>query len=265
MRDEQRPEPGDVLFLNSPSTGAISTMVNRNKVSHLVGRLLSGLVQKQLDPAPGNKTFHHVAIVIDGLLALEAMPAPNPEHREGRVFELPHTVEVGKWSGAELRGGVRLIPIADLVVPVMAPGGELVALRSADANMATQSTVTPLRSEIVRALGSQYSLQVLKDKAETDFPMLTRLFGRWINLSSWPSDFATRVGVETSLRESLEARFPDFVLHEAARTYFCSQFVLHYLRITGLCEPDTGTETATPSGLHQLLLDRGVGRHNVSL
>jgi hypothetical protein len=56
-----------------------------------------------------------VAIVIDRILALEAVPAPDPKLDKQSV-RLPHTVEVGKWSRAELRGGVRLIPIADLAV-----------------------------------------------------------------------------------------------------------------------------------------------------
>jgi hypothetical protein len=243
MQDTPAPEPGDLLFLNSLDT--------ETKVS--------GYIQRKIDPdaAPSDRTFGHVAIVIDRILALEAVPAPDPKDLDKQLVRLPHTVEVGKWSRAELRGGVRLIPIADLVVPAMHPSAELVVLRSPDVDTAARSNLTPLHPTILRLLGSQYSIDALKEKAKTVFAgRLAKFIGAKVDWTSFPIDLATRIDIDDALREQTEGMFPDYALPDLARTYFCSRLILACLRIAELLPANVATEMTTPTGLYQLLTDR---------
>jgi hypothetical protein len=114
MSPEDTPKPGDVLFIN---TGDFETSVSIH-------------IQGLIDPnaACATRGFGHVAITVSRLLALEAVPSRDLES-EKEVFRLPQAVEFAPWSRAELRGGVRLTPIADVVIPVMPANKDFVALR----------------------------------------------------------------------------------------------------------------------------------------
>jgi hypothetical protein len=241
MQDNQYSEPGDVLFINSYSTWAKGSV----------------WLQKQLDPdaARSSQTFTHVAVALDDMLALEAMPDPAPGHSNSISFMFPDSVAKGEWTEAELRGGVRLIPIPDLVIPAMRSGATLIVLRSGDT--AARSSLTATDLAILRRLGSEYSLDDLKAKAERRFgERITRAVSSRIHLTSSAADLATHINVDDALRKQIEVMFPDYIPPDEARSFFCSQVVIPCLTQAGILTVDTATELTTPTGLYQLLSDR---------
>ena len=74
-------------------------------------------------------------------------------------------MEFAPWSRAELRGGVRLTPIADVVIPVMSANKDFVALRCPIAGTDASSKLDPTGPQIIKRLGSQYSIADLKARA----------------------------------------------------------------------------------------------------
>jgi hypothetical protein len=242
MEVKSVPLPGDVLFFNSFD----------------IGTIVSRIAQTKLDPdADGAiRTFGHVAIAISSLLALEAVPS-DPEDMRGQTAVLKDTVAIGTWTGSELRGGVRLIPIADVVVPAMRGGKEMIVLRTLDVNEEALSKFTPFNPEVLRMLGSQYSIDLLRDKAGARVPKaLIDFFGSKFDWTSAPIDLSTRIGVDREFRKRVEERLLDYSLPDAARTYFCSQAVIKCLKIAELVPNDLATDLTTPSGLYRLLVDR---------
>lgn len=242
MESRSVPRAGDVLFCSSND----------------IGTFVSRLVQQRLDPdATGAaRSFGHVAVVISNLLALEAVPS-NPKDMRGQTATLKDTIAIGEWTGVELRGGVRLIPLADLVVPAMQRSEELMVLRSLDADEEALSTFSPHHPVVLRMLGSRYSIDELREQVVTWGPKNVMSFlASSMDWTSAPTDLATRVSLDPELRKSIEERFPHYSLFEVARTYFCSQAVIRCLRIVGLIPDDFATELTTPTGLYRLLTDR---------
>ena len=76
------------------------------------------------------------------------------------------------------------------------------------------------------------------------------------NWSSVPIGFATRLRLDQDLREKLASTVPNYVLPDAARTYYCSQLVVGCLNDADLLGPAQALETITPTGLYQLLVRR---------
>lgn len=241
MKVKSIPQPGDVLFFNSFDLETI----------------VSGIAQTKIDPDANEatRTFGHVAIVISNLLALEAVPS-DPDDMQSRIATLRDTTAIGKWTGSELRGGVRLIPIADLVVPIMHDEFEFVALRTLDVGDELVSNFTPFHRDVLPMLGSQYSIELLRQKTEARIPKaLHRYLKSKFDWSSIPNDLATRIDIDPDLRTRIEKSLPDFSLPDAARTFFCSQAVIRCLRLSGIMPSDWGTDLVTPTGLYRLLVD----------
>jgi hypothetical protein len=241
MQAKSIPRPGDVLFLNSPD---VETFVSR-------------FAQTKIDPnaVAATRTFGHVAVTITDVLAIEAVPT-DPKDLIGKSPTLPHTVKIGEWTGSELRGGVRLIPIADLVIPEMRRGGHVVVLRTLDADEPKLSNFSPYHEGVQRILGSEYSIDVLKEQAGSIVPKaLVDLIGPKFKWTSEPLDFATFVDVDPALRHRIEERLPSYALPEVARTYFCSQVAAKCLEFAGLIAEEITTALTTPSGLYRILID----------
>jgi hypothetical protein len=96
------PYKGAVIFINSSLRDTFAS------------RLGQWLLDSIASDSP--KTFGHTAIAINDTLAIEAMPA-DPADIAAISTPLPHTAKIAEWSGSELRAGVRLVPIADLIIP----------------------------------------------------------------------------------------------------------------------------------------------------
>ena len=242
MQTKSIPRPGDVLFFNWPD---IETFVSR-------------YAQTKLDPdaEEATRTFGHVAVTITDILAIEGVPV-DPKDLIGKSPTIANTVKIGEWTGSELRGGVRLIPIADLVIPTMMRGGDVIALRTLDADEGELSKFSPYHDGVLRMLGSQYSIDILKDRARSILPTkLLSLVGHKFNWTSKAMDLASMVDIDPELRRRVEEHLPNYSLPEAARTYFCSQLVAKCLEFAGLIPENTATPSTTPSGLYRILLDR---------
>ena len=242
MKVQSVPRPGDVLFFNSLD----------------VATCLSCLAQTKLDPDAQDaiRTFGHVAVAVTNLLALEAMPS-DPGDVGSHPATFTETLAIGAWTGSELRAGVRLIPIADLVVPAMRSNKELTVLRTLDVDEEAPSSFNPYHTDVLRMLGSQYSVDILRASASNLMPKnLAAFINPKLDWTSVPADLATRIGIDSELRERIEARLPDYSFYDAARTYFCSQAVVRCLKIAGLLEKGVGTDLTTPTGLFRLLLNR---------
>lgn len=240
MEDPELPQSGDVIFVGRPD----------------IGTLASGLAQMAIDPDARRprRLFGHAAVVVSPLVALEAYPAA--DELDGHSFELPHSVTRGQWTHAELRAGVRLIPIADIAIPAMKGGADLRVLRSADPPYTSGPPLTPGHQVVLTALGSQYSLGALT-KAKGLAAKLGPAVARKLAWTSVPNDLATRLGINDDLRKRVEAMMPEFMLPDAARTFFCSELVVVCLRAAKLLPDDAGTERITPTGLDHLLTNRG--------
>jgi len=126
-----RPESGDVLFLKPKCRDS----------------KISIAIQRRIDPNSyvTELSFSHVAIVLDDIPALEAMPVDQSKVKSEK-FGLPRTVELGKWTGSELRGGVRLVPIADVVMPAVNDNRGLAVLRTKNVGGEVSSTLNPTGS-----------------------------------------------------------------------------------------------------------------------
>lgn len=233
------PQPGDVIFLNASD---VKTLVNR------IGQVLL-----DQDAAASPRTFGHVAIVVSDRLAIEAMPA-DPDDLTGQSPRLPHTAKIGPWTGAELRAGVRLIPIPDLIIPTIQQSAGLVVLRNPDIKDADLSQLSPFNDAVLRMLGSQYSIELLTKQAAAKLPEhLMGIIGPKLNWTSVPIDLASRLDSET--RRTIEKNFTNLA-RPVARTYFCSQLVKNCLEVTSLIPGNVATEGTTPSGLYRKLNDR---------
>jgi hypothetical protein len=95
-----------------------------------------------------------------------------------------------------------------------------------------------LPSEIATVYGRRFIAETTQKK------------GNW---SSVPIDFATRLGLDQELREKLTSTVPNYVLPNAARTYYCSQLAVGCLAEADLIRPDSALEAITPTGLYELL------------
>jgi hypothetical protein len=243
MQEGSKPQAGDVLFFKRDDI----------ETKH------AGLVQRMLDRDArwALRTFGHVAIALDGVLALEAVPA-EPNNSKNNQFKLPNTTELSDWSGCELRGGVRLAPIADLVIHAMRTKSDFVVLRGPKMNPEVGSILGPVSPFVVRLLGSQYSLEALKREAKAIFgETLTGLVASNFNWTSIPIDIATKIDLGAKSREQIAAMLPKCALPDAARTYYCSQLAICSLQACELFPPNVATDLTLPTGLYRLLHDRG--------
>ena len=228
----EQPKVGDVVFVSAEGKESAASQI----------------IQKFVDPdaRKSRRCFSHVAVVIDSLLALEAVPAPD----SSPSFELPGAVELSAWTKSELRGGVRLIPIADLIIPQLEKG-TLAVVRAAIPPCETFSLSHPV---VLALMGSSYSIENLKTSALAWFPRtIADALSNKVNWTSRASDLAALADLSPELRENIAARFPNYALPAATRTYFCSQLVITCLELAGMLSPDKTTELTTPTGLYQLL------------
>lgn len=224
------PQPGDVLFINSPELVTYA----------------SWFVQSWLDADANDATrsFGHVAIMITDLLALEAMPT-DPKDM------------IGQWTGSKLREGVRLIPIADLIIPIMPSAEQLIVLRAPAVDEATLSNFTAPHPSVLQMLQSKYSIDMLRKEVEARAPKIVmNLFTSKFDWTSNPNDMTTRLNLDQELRSKIKNMLPDLSLPDVARTYFCSQAVIKCLKIAGLVPNDFANDLTTPTGLYKLLDDR---------
>lgn len=228
---------GDVIFLANADAGTKASIC----------------LQPLIDPDAKSCTrqFGHVAIVIGDLIALEAMPS---DVSDGTATE----ALTGEWSGASLASGVRLLPIADLVVPAMREGSDILVLRCPDAPEHILDGMGAAHPAIAAMIGSAYSIELLKEQAKTIFwPKLVDLADPKLGGRSVPRDLATRVGLDVDLRNFILEKFPGIDIPRAAQTYFCSQLVIAVLKIVGLLPEETATDLTTPTGLCALLTEKG--------
>jgi hypothetical protein len=233
---------GDVIFVNEPG-----------KLSEILCEL-----QRRLDPNAKQAalSFGHVAVAVDSILALEAYP--EEQLPAGVRPILGDTTEIGKWSKSELFAGVRLKPIADIVIPAVREGALLAVLRSPDPDGGTtDNRVTPFHPEVLRLLGSEYSIEEFKAKIpRVVMQSLEKVAGAKFAWKSTPDDFATRIGIDQELRRQVEALIPNFAMPAAARTFFCSQLIIECLIATNLLDAGPIWDGVTPSGLFKLLAER---------
>jgi hypothetical protein len=236
------PAKGDVLFFYGPG----------------IGSKASGFIQLEIDPAAqtANLVFDHVAIAITDLLALEAVPAPSISKGMEVRFEDPHAVELAEWSRVELRAGVRLVPIPDLLVPTLNTGGRLNVLRYPKVERAKLDEFDYTKPEIARLIGSAYSVDILQEEAEHRFgAALTDLVASKMQLSSLPNDVATKLGLTDELLLQMKEELPQYVVPAAARTFFCSKLVVFCLELSRILSKQRQSELTTPTGLYRILVE----------
>jgi hypothetical protein len=203
--------------------------------------VLSVALQPLSDETAKNaqRSFSHVSIVIDDRFALEAVP-------------LDDYGAVGEFSGATLRGGVRIIPVLDLVVPLWQRGSSFIVLRHRNASHAASAFRLDSRS-VLELLGSEYSLNGLRDAAETKLRVLPQRALDWLrqsfNWSSPPSNLGAAL-IDDQTRRSLERTIPGYTFPFKNCSYFCSKLAAEVVSTGGLAAFTDSLDRITPTGLY---------------
>ena len=205
---------------------------------------LSLLLQPISDPGArrGTRRFAHVALVLDEWLALEAVP-------------LGDAPETGAYSGAQLRAGVRLVPVHDLLHPLWGGGAPFAVLRSRHADIA--GATLALESEsIAEVMASEYSLTELRQAAEAKLRVVPDVVTAWlrgkIDWSSPQANLGAQL-VGDEVRRSLERTIPGFTFPFKTCTYFCSKLVAELLTKGGIAAFDRPPSSISPTGLFAVL------------
>ena len=193
---------------------------------------------------------------LDRNLALEASPAPNKLPKGHEPPRLAATVEFGEWSDTELMGGVRLIPIADLVIPKMRRLRRVRVLRAPE-ETGSAFALDYLDPQVLRRLGARYSIDVLRAKAAAIIRRLPKEVVAKFEWTSAPADIATYLDLDEELRVKIEQIIPGLDLPPAARAYFCSQLVVEVLELSGLRHARPMDAKMTPTGLATTLSREG--------
>jgi len=226
LMPEPKPVPGDVVFA-----------VSRGKDP----RLNIALQRWILDPARKHGPwFSHVALVLNDRLALEASTAPAAEDKS--------------WSGVELKEGVRLILLPDLLIDAE----KACVLRTPAAATLGPDAFSIQKPHISTAYGSEYSINIFADYVRQTAPVIASIadgLGYSTGWTSLPVDAATQVG--NDFRTQVLKTFPQHKFSLEARTYYCSELIVAILGIVGLLPAQYANAKLTPSGLYDALLANG--------
>jgi hypothetical protein len=242
------PLRGDVIFTTSRG----------------VERIVSIWVQKKADPLAHEflRAFTHVAVAVSDDMALEAVPEPNkvPDFVE-RLIDLKsgedqyHT----PWTEVKLDFGVRVIPIADILVGVHKYDKEIAVLRTNKIVSPEASSWLDLKTlEIVALIGSGYSLDPIHVAIAAKLNYLQAAM-----MEQAPPQFASAEDLKTLLNltpeqwKKFEEWAPDSLPAYTSRQFFCSQLVPFLLTRSGYLEPGTAHEVITPIGLFKVLSQLG--------
>lgn len=179
----------------------------------------------------------HVAIALDDSLALEANTPPSSD-------------DDPTWSGVSLKGGVRLILLADLLVSTT----ERCVLRNPYAAQLRKDALDFQRPYIAGLYGSEYSIKVFEEYAKEVAPFLTwlsKLFGYSKGWTSTANDVAAKIG--DMFRDRVIKHAPQHKFTFESRTFYCSELVIAILGFIGLLPESYAKGRITPSTLFDQL------------
>jgi len=216
-------EAGDVIFVYSGG-----------KDGYLNVELQRSIFDRGRDTGPW---FSHVALALDAHTAFEASTPPGPDD--------PPT-----WSGSLLRGGVRFIPIPDLLLGAQSWR----VLRSAKATSLPADVLSIPQPHISGLYGGEYSVDVFEGYARDVAPLLSALAdttGLSAGWTSEPADVGHRVGEE--FRQRVLKYFPEHKFTFEQRTFCCSDLVRAILSVIGLMPKQDPQARVTPSALFDAL------------
>jgi hypothetical protein len=185
--------------------------------------------------------FSHVAIALDGQLAMEASTPP------GKDDPLP-------WSGSQLEGGIRLIPIPDLLLGAK----RWQVLRSPKAAALPKEALEIKQPYVSGIYGSRYSIQLFEDHVREAAPFLAFLSDASGLSEGWTSeatDPAHKIGEEFRARVLKDMPDHKFALEES--TYYCSDLVRVLLSRVDLIGEQDRTIRISPSALFDVLKAAG--------
>jgi hypothetical protein len=129
--------------------------------------------------------FAHAAIAYNKDVALEAVPAPDSEER--------NPTEKAFWTKVDLKFGVRVIPIQDLLMEAWKMKYDFVVLRSPRAVMENPNLIDFLSPSFAARVGSGYSLDDLKDPIAAYIGQELGTLGDLANWSAPARDLATEM------------------------------------------------------------------------
>jgi hypothetical protein len=230
------PQYGDVLFIRS-----------REKSS-----FVSAYLQKYLlDPLARTSTrlFSHVAVAIDGSWALEAVPDEPSDCPDDEVGKL------AEWTGVCLKHGVRIVHVADLIIPARRHALDFAVLRPGSEILASAKSLLATSPEIVELIGNAYSVDRLKATVESaiGFALPRMIKKNFFDWSSNPEDLATKMGVDAEFRAKVAQGVLELDLKLQSATYFCSQLVVELLHRANILSESEKLDDITPTGLFNVL------------
>jgi hypothetical protein len=221
------PKAGDVIFICSGGKDAFFNV---------------WMQRHQFDPGRTNGPwFSHVAIALDSQLAMEASTPP------GKDDPLP-------WSGSRLEGGVRLIPIPDLLLGAK----RWQVLRSPKAAVLPKDALDIRQLYVSGIHGSKYSIKLFEDYVREAAPFLAFLSDASGLSEGWTSeatDPAHKIGEEFRARVLKDMPRHKFKLQES--TYYCSDLVRVLLSKVDLIGQQDRTIRISPSALFDVLKGGG--------
>jgi hypothetical protein len=220
--------------LPKAKTGDVIFVYSGGKDGYFNVELQRSIFDKGREKGPW---FSHVALALDSHTAFEASTSPSPGD--------PPT-----WSGSLLRGGVRFIPLPDLLL-----GAQFCrVLRSAQATSLHTDALSIPQPYISGLYGSEYSVKVFEDYARDVAPLLSALADSTGLSAGWTSqaaDVGHRVGKE--FRQRVLNRFPEHKFTFEERTFYCSDLVRAILSVIGLMPKQDPQARVTPSALFDAL------------
>jgi hypothetical protein len=222
-----KPQRGDVIFVYS---GGKDGLVNV--------ALQKWVFNKERDYGPW---FSHVALALDDQIALETSTPPSKDD--------PQT-----WSGAQLKGGVRVIAIPDLLF-----GSKYWrVLRSAEAAKLPKDAFLIPKPYISGLYGSKYSIKVFENYAREVAPLVAAasdISGHSAGWTSDPTDVAHKIGEE--FRKRVLEDFPNHKFIFKERTFYCSDLVRVILSVLEVVPEQDPQARVTPSSFFDQLKGYG--------
>lgn len=216
------PQPGDVVLIYSG-----------NKSSFCSGFLQRALLDGGCFDKPW---FSHAAIVLDSVFGYEACPKASISR-----------------SGCKLPAGVRLIPLADLIID--APS--VVILRHPAMPLSAAQAFEFDSPNIASLYGAAYSIFSLKKSAEERLPLLVKAIPDRFFFANVDPDAFTQMCLERpDVLENLKDYLPRELTARLGRDYFCSHLVVEVLLHAGLVEVGWDAPPSTPCGLYDLLKEK---------
>jgi hypothetical protein len=227
-----KPQPADVIFVYS-----------KGKDAFLNVALQKWIFDKERDHGPW---FSHVALALNDRLGLEASTAPSD-------------ADEPTWSGVELKEGVRLILLPDLLIP----SRDWRVLRNAKASELAKDALEIKQPYISGVYESEYSIEAFQEYAANSASLIagvSDIFGFGDDWTSAPNDVAAKVGQD--FRNRVLRDFPDHEFSFESRNFYCSKLVIAILGVVGLL-PDRDVDArVTPSALFDEL--KGMGWDDVT-